>query len=206
MLASTFMDLEIPNDFIAIDFETADPAPDSACAVGLIEVRGGVIRERHFELIRPPRKHIVFSYIHGIKWEDVADRPTFGEIWPTLSTKLGDFPLFIAHNAGFDRRVLEACCVANGLEVPKQQFLCTVQIARKTWNIFPTRLPHVSQHLGIALDHHQALSDAEACAQIAIRARIAQESGERAMIACGECKPMLKREPSSWPRSAPRAR
>jgi DNA polymerase III subunit epsilon len=74
----------------------------------------------------------------------------------------------VAHNAKFDRRVLYACCDLYDIPYPKQQFLCTVEIARKCWNIRPTKLPDVCQHLNIPLEHHQALSDARACAQIAV--------------------------------------
>jgi DNA polymerase III epsilon subunit-like protein len=41
--------------FVAIDFETADHGPDSACAVGLVRVSGAEIVERKYYLIRPPR-------------------------------------------------------------------------------------------------------------------------------------------------------
>ena len=44
-------------------------------------------------------------------------------------------------------------------------------LARKTWQIFPTRLPDVCNRLGIDLDHHNALSDAEASAMIVIAAQ-----------------------------------
>jgi DNA polymerase III subunit epsilon len=50
--------------------------------------------------------------------------------------------------------------------------LCTVQLARKTWQLHPTKLPNVCDYLNIPLEHHQALSDAEACARIVIAANV----------------------------------
>ena len=44
------------SDFVAIDFETADPGADSACAIGVVRVRDGRIAERIARLIRPPRQ------------------------------------------------------------------------------------------------------------------------------------------------------
>jgi DNA polymerase III subunit epsilon len=76
-----------------------------------------------------------------------------------------------AHNAPFDRSVLHACCEMSGLKPTTVPFLCTVALARKEWNIFPTKLPLVCSHLGIPLDHHNAASDAEACARIVLAAR-----------------------------------
>jgi DNA polymerase-3 subunit epsilon len=46
--------------------------------------------------------------------------------------------------------------------------LCTVQLARKTWELASNKLPSVCAHLGIELNHHNAASDAEACALIAV--------------------------------------
>ena len=45
------------------------------------------------------------------------------------------------------------------------------EAARRTWGLPRNRLPDVCAHLGIALEHHDPLSDAEACARIAIAAR-----------------------------------
>jgi DNA polymerase-3 subunit epsilon len=159
------------SDFVAIDFETADYYRDSACAVGLVRVEGGRIAWRGHYLIRPPRRHFVFSYLHGITWEMVADQPTFGELWPDLTARLEDAAFLSAHNAAFDRSVLLACCEAHGLKPPRLPFLCTVELARQTWDIFPTKLPDVCSHLNIPLEHHNPVSDAEACALIVLAAR-----------------------------------
>lgn len=156
--------------FAAIDFETADQGPDSACAVGLVRVEDGRIVAQRHALIRPPRRNFLFTYIHGIRWEDVAAKPTFAQLWPQLSELAKDVEFFAAHNAPFDRKVLNACCDAAGLERPLQRFLCTVRLARKTWNVFPTKLPDVCRRLDIELNHHEALSDAVACAKIVIEA------------------------------------
>jgi DNA polymerase-3 subunit epsilon len=157
--------------FLALDFETADRYPDSACAVGLVRVEDNQIVRRDYFLIRPPRQRFEFTYIHNIRWDDVVDQPHFGELWETLDRCFDGVDFIAAHNASFDRRVLYACCEAHGILRPAQEFICTVQLARRTWKLYPTKLPNVCQHLGIALDHHQALSDAEACARIVIAAQ-----------------------------------
>lgn len=157
--------------FVAIDFETADREPDSACSVGLVRVENGQITRRLTQLIQPPRFFFEFTHIHGIDWPKVAGQPTFGEAWPQLSKILEGADFLAAHNAPFDSKVLAACCQAAGLSAPKQRFICTVRLARDAWKIFPTKLPNVCEKLGIALDHHEALSDAEACAKIVIAAQ-----------------------------------
>lgn len=161
-----------PGRFAAIDFETADHGSDSACAVGIIVVDGlKVTRKAHF-YIRPPRKNIRFTYVHGITWKDVEHQPVFADVWPKAAELLEGAEFLAAHNAGFDRGVLQACCRASGLAVPDLPFECTVKIARKAWGLPSNRLPVVCRHLGIPLNHHHAESDALACAGIIIAARM----------------------------------
>ena len=158
--------------FAAIDFETADNGADSACAVGVVRVEGLKVVARETALIRPPRERIVFTYIHGITWPMVKDAPAFGDAWAKLAHLLDGVTFLAAHNAPFDRRVLAACCAAHGLAAPALPFVCTVQLARRKWAMKPANLPAVCRRLGIGLIHHNAGSDAEACARIVIAAAV----------------------------------
>src|SRR5229473_1776433 len=71
-----------------------------------------------------------------------------------------------SHGASFDRRVLKSCCKVANILPPQIPHVCTVKLARNTWGIHPTNLSMVCRHLGLRLNHHEALSDAEACAGI----------------------------------------
>lgn len=159
--------------FAAIDFETANHSPDSACAVGLVIVAGGRIVDRAYSLIRPPSREFVFTHIHGLSWMDVCKAPTFAELWPELRKRLAGVDFLAAHNAPFDRNVLAGCCQRYGLPQVRHRFICTVQVARQVWGIYPTTLPDVCRHLRIPLRHHEAASDAEACARIVLAATAA---------------------------------
>jgi DNA polymerase-3 subunit epsilon len=157
-------------DFVAIDFETADCRADSACALGLVRVRDGRVAERESWLIRPPRQRFMFTYIHGITWERAKAAPGFGAVWREAAALLDGAELLVAHNARFDRNVLLRCCAAAEIPAPELRFACTVEVARRAWGVRPTRLPDVCRYLAIRLNHHDAGSDAHACAQIAIAA------------------------------------
>jgi DNA polymerase-3 subunit epsilon len=157
-------------NFVAIDFETANYDAHSACSIGLVKVVGGAIVETAVHLIRPPTRQFVFTYIHGLSWKDVAKAMEFGALWPKLALLLEGADFLAAHNASFDKKVLHACCAHHELPAPPHPFRCTVQMARKTWNIRPTKLSDVCRELGIALNHHEALSDAMACARIVLAA------------------------------------
>jgi len=167
--------------FAAIDFETADYGLDSACAVAVVRVGGGEIVDRAHFLIRPPRRSFAFTYLHGISWADVADAPTFGQLWPRIRESFVGADFLAAHNAPFDRAVLHTCCETARVVPPDLAFRCTVLLARAVWRLRPTTLPAVCAHLGIALRHHDALSDAEACARIVIAAAAESTPANAAM-------------------------
>lgn len=160
----------LPDVFAAIDFETADTLPDSACSVGLVRVERGEVVDRAYRLIRPPRREIPHSFVHGLTWSRVRRARPFGEVWPTIAPLLAGVAFVTAHNAEFDRAVLAACCEQAGLPAPEVDFVCTVELARRTWTLPSARLPAVSAFLGVPLEHHHAGSDAEACARIAVAA------------------------------------
>ena len=164
----------MPRTFVAIDFETADYGRDSACSVALVRVEGCRIVERVEHLIRPPRREFVFTHVHGIRWSDVARSPSFGDMWALTQPVLRGAEFLAAHNAAFDRSVLEACCAGAGVRAPSLPFECTMKLARRIWDIRPTTLPDVCKHLRLPLTHHDAASDAEACARIMIAANRAR--------------------------------
>jgi DNA polymerase III subunit epsilon len=156
--------------FAALDFETADYGRDSACALSIVVVNNGEVVDRWHSLIQPPRRTFFFTYLHGISWHDVKHKPKFSELMPDIRRLLEPVDFVAAHNASFDRSVLKACCDLYGLAPLGLPFVCTVKLARKAWSLKPADLPHVCSHLSISLKHHDAESDAHACARILLSA------------------------------------
>jgi DNA polymerase-3 subunit epsilon len=144
--------------------------PDSACAVGLVRVEKRHIARREYRLIRPWTRRFEFTYLHGIAWRDVARAPKFARVWHLIAEMCDGVDFIAAHNADFDEGVLRACCARSGIAVAELRFECTVKMARRALGIYPTGLAVVAARLGIPLDHHNAASDASACAQIVLRA------------------------------------
>lgn len=158
-------------NFVAIDFETANNYSNSACSVGLVRVENLKITEEYYSLIKPPK--MVFNpmniQIHGIRPKDVEHEPQFDALWESEILPFVKGLPFVAHNAGFDMGVLRALISHYDLHQPSIRYACTVTGSRKTYDCLPNhRLSTVSDHLGIALNHHQALDDARACAKIMI--------------------------------------
>ena len=162
--------------FVAIDFETANRYANSACSVGMVRVESGKIVRTLNRLIRPPFDYFEFTDIHGITWENVKSEAVFAQVWPEMQELIKGADYLVAHNAPFDRKVLYSCCRMADIDIPEHNFVCTVQVARNTWNIRPTRLNNVCDFLGIELNHHEALSDAMAAAKIMIASHKAAKS------------------------------
>jgi DNA polymerase-3 subunit epsilon len=156
--------------WVAIDFETATREPTSACALGMAIVRGGHVAERYSWLIQPPFNEYEFwnTRVHGLGPEDTELAPDFREVWFEVQPLMAQGPL-LAHNASFDVRVLRALIASHELPARAYDYVCTVSMSRKA---FPTLGKHtldtVCDHCGIALMHHDAASDAEACANVAL--------------------------------------
>ncbi|MBX3100884.1 MAG: 3'-5' exonuclease [Bacteroidetes bacterium] len=157
-------------NFVAIDFETANPSPTSICAVGIAVVVNGQVVNRFARLVRPTPHYYLFTHIHGITAEMTAHAPDFASLWPEVRPLLASQPL-VAHNKHFDRGVLARTLECYGLPPLESPWHCTVAISRKVFPQFPNhRLSTVCQHLNIPLNHHEAESDAAGAAHIALEA------------------------------------
>ena len=164
----------MPLDFTAIDFETANSSAASACSVGLVKVRDGQVVDRVGWLIKPPLGHDEFTEwntrIHGIMAPDVIDAKLWSEqVADIVAFAEGD--VLVAHNAGFDMGVISAACTASYIATPEYQYLCSLQVARKTYVLDSYRLPVAAMAAGFEdFKHHDAIADAEACASIVAHA------------------------------------
>jgi DNA polymerase-3 subunit epsilon len=161
----------MPHDlWVAIDFETASREATSACALGVALIDGMEITETASWLIRPPFNEYEYrnTLIHGIGPEDTELAPEFDELWWEIGPVLSGRRL-LAHNAAFDMRVLGALVRSRDLIAPDYEYACTVGLARKALpHLRNHKLDTVCDHCGIRLVHHDAASDAEACARVAL--------------------------------------
>lgn len=166
----------MPIDFTAIDFETANRSPASACAVGLVRVRDGEVVERGGWHIRPPHGHDRFEafnvQLHGISAERVARSPRWHEQLPELLDWIGD-DILVAHNANFDLGVLAAASLASAHALRGEpgplRYFCSLRLARRVYDLPRYRLPVAAAAAGFSdLRHHDPISDAEGAAAIVI--------------------------------------
>ncbi|MDL2238761.1 3'-5' exonuclease [Bacteroidales bacterium OttesenSCG-928-K22] len=156
--------------FAAIDFETANKHHSSICSLGIVIVEDGNITDKIYRLVRPSPNYYYdnFVEIHGITWQDTINEPEFPEVWNEIKHRIDGFPL-VAHNSSFDEGCLKAVHELYGMKYPKYKFHCTRWGAHKAYpNLENHQLATVAKHIGFDLkNHHHALADAEACAEIA---------------------------------------
>jgi len=156
--------------FTAIDFETATGYHHSACAVGIVTVENSEITEEYYTLIQPPNNEYWYRnvMVHGIKPAETLEVPTFDTLFPEIQKRLFGRTI-VAHNEAFDRNVLAKTMHYYGLYYDELELAdrweCTCRIYRAK-GYRPANLKACSQRHGIELNHHEALSDARACAKL----------------------------------------
>src|SRR5690606_12203306 len=106
----------------------------------MVRVENNEIVKTEVKLIRPPRERMMFTHIHGLTWDHVKNAPNFGEVWREIAPLFEGAEFLVAHNAPFDRRVLEACWRAHSIQALSLPFKCTVNIARNVLQIRPANL------------------------------------------------------------------
>ena len=154
--------------FTAIDFETATAY--HPCSVGIVTVEEGIIVDEFVTLIQPPNNfYNPFNIqVHGIYPRDTANAKTFVEVFPEIEKRLKN-RVVVAHNESFDRNVLSKTMALHGLNYEDlnigSRWECTVKIY-KAKGFKPAKLSDCCRIMNIALEHHEALSDAIACAKL----------------------------------------
>lgn len=154
--------------FTAIDFETATAY--HPCSVGIVTVENGLIVDEFVSLIKPPKnEYSPFTIqVHGIYPRDTANAKTFEQVYPEIQKRLQN-RVIVAHNESFDRNVLAKSMAFYGFNYEElnigSRWECTVKIY-KAKGLKPTKLSDCCKQMNILLNHHEALSDARACAKL----------------------------------------
>jgi DNA polymerase-3 subunit epsilon len=157
-------------DFVSIDFETANNNRSSACALGIVIVKGGMIKDEHYFLIDPEEDFDDYCIqIHGITPSLVKGKPTFKLLWESIEPYFSE-NLIVAHNASFDMSVFRYSLNKANIPFPALKYFCTYILSKKLLTgLSSYRLDVVAEHFGIAFKHHNALEDARTAALIMLK-------------------------------------
>jgi len=121
-----------------------------------------------FKTLVNPETHIPYyiTKLTGITNEMVARAPKFFEIARDV-VLITEGCVFVAHNAPFDYRFVQAEFKRLGYEY-QREVLCTVKLSRKVFKGFDSySLGNICQNLGIEIEsRHRAAGDAQATTKL----------------------------------------
>lgn len=149
------------NSFTAIDFETAQGKRWSICQVGLVRVENGAIKNQLSVLVQPPDNYYWNNFIdiHGITPKLTRKAQTFDRVWKQIAPFIENQNV-VAHNGfAFDFHCLKQTLEYYDMAVPEYEGHCT-------YKIYGDNLASLCRKYNIPLNHHDALSDARACAEL----------------------------------------
>lgn len=155
-------------DFVAIDFETANRNRASACSVGMIKVKNGYIVDSFYSLINPEEEFDSFNTsIHGITEAMIENKPTYKDLVYEILDFIDSLPL-VAHYSPFDMGVIRDSNERYNIINFKATYFDSYFLSKQLIETISYRLVDLSKLLSIDLKHHNAASDAEACAKIVL--------------------------------------
>ncbi len=163
---------DINNSYVVFDIETTgfSPKNDRITEIGAVKIKGGKIVDRYNQLVNPgvpiPEKIVELT---GISDELVKDEPKVNEILPEFYEFIKD-TILVAHNASFDIGFIRENFSKIGINITNP-VLDTLGLTRA---LFPQlksyKLDRVAKYLHVELkDHHRAVNDAEATANIFLK-------------------------------------
>ncbi len=154
--------------FLAFDVETPNRHNDRMSSVAFSVIEHGEIVEEHATLLDPETWFDHFnSRLTGIYPDMVLGYAAFPKLWELVEPYFAGSVL-LAHNAPFDLAVLSKCLEHYRIPWKRTLFYAdTVRMAKAVYPALPDhKLNTVSAHLDIPLEHHLAMSDCHACAEI----------------------------------------
>lgn len=159
-------------NFISIDVETANADMSSICQIGLAYFEKGTLCKEWKSYLDPEDffDEINIS-IHGIDDSTVKGSPRLPEIANILYSFLDD-EITVCHTH-FDRVSIRKAFDKYGIRHPKNIWLDSARVARRTWEEFAWRgygLRQVCEKLEYKFKHHDALEDAKAAGYIMLTA------------------------------------
>ena len=154
--------------YCVIDIETngSKPGTSQVIEIGAVMVQNGEIIDRYETFVECAFLPEYITKITGIEPEDLIGAPSRKEALIGLRHFMQD-AIFVAHNASFDHTFLNASFERFGLGNIGNPKLCTIDLARRTFESERYGLAYLIDFLEIeTATHHRAYSDALCAAKV----------------------------------------
>ena len=148
--------------YCVIDIETngSKPGTSQVIEIGAVMIQNGVIIDRLETFVECAFLPEYITKITSIEPSDLIGAPTRREALIKLREFMQD-AIFVAHNATFDYGFLTASFNRFGLGDIGNPKLCTIELAKRTFESERYGLAYLNESLGIkTATHHRAYSDA----------------------------------------------
>ncbi|UFH59003.1 3'-5' exonuclease [Sulfurovum mangrovi] len=154
--------------YCVVDIETngSKPGDSQVIEIGAVMVKNGQIIDRFETFVECAFLPEYITKITGIEPQDLIGAPSRKEALTRLRHFMGD-AVFVAHNASFDYSFLDASFERFGLGNMGNPKLCSIDLARRTFESERYGLAYLIDFLGIeTATHHRAYSDAYCAYQV----------------------------------------
>jgi DNA polymerase-3 subunit epsilon len=154
--------------YCVIDIETngSKPGTSQVIEIGAVMLEEGKIVDRFETFVECAFLPEYITKITGIEPMDLIGAPSRKEALTKLKHFMGD-AIFVAHNANFDYTFLNASFDRFGLGQIGNPTLCTIDLARRTFESERYGLAYLIDFLEIeTATHHRAYSDAVCAAKV----------------------------------------
>ncbi|MBT8348419.1 MAG: 3'-5' exonuclease, partial [Sulfurovum sp.] len=154
--------------YCVIDIETngSKPGTSQVIEIGAVMLQNGEVIDRFESFVECAYLPEYITKITGIEPTDLIRAPTRKEALTALRHFMGD-AIFVAHNANFDYSFLNASFDRFGLGAIGNPKLCTIDLARRTFESERYGLAYLIDFLEIeTATHHRAFSDAVCAAKV----------------------------------------
>lgn len=200
-----------PERIVILDTETTGLSADLGhriLEIGCVEITNRRLSGRNLHLYLNPEREVdeAATEVHGMRWEDLRDKPRFAEVVDLFRDFVSDSRVLI-HNAPFDESFLDREFDRLGLprfaQACRAEIACTLRMARELHPGKRNSLDALCERYGVSHAHrklHGALLDAELLAEVYLAMTRGQESLEIVLdggtaVAEGETGPAV------WPPS-----
>lgn len=167
---------ELPEDCVVLDTETTGFEPSEGhriVEIGAVRMRDGLPTGEEFHAYINPERNVPQGAVevHGLTEAFLSDKPVFASVAEAFLAFLGNLP-FVAHNAKFDLKFLNAELVRAGYdELQDERSYDSVAVARRIFPGAQANLDALCRRLKIPLtarDKHGALVDSQLLANVIV--------------------------------------
>ena len=154
--------------YCVIDIETNGSKPGSSqvIEIGAVMMQNGEVIDRFETFVECAYLPEYITKITGIEPTDLIGAPSRKEALTALRHFMGD-AVFVAHNANFDHTFLNASFDRFGLGHIGNPKLCTIDLAKRTFESERYGLAYLIDFLEIeTATHHRAYSDAVCASKV----------------------------------------